>query len=79
MTQRQTQTTPFFKGGDRISLACLPPKRRGRQRAIRSVRGKVVYIGENFLTVQHQPAGWRECFLLTDIREGLVKLVEAGS
>jgi hypothetical protein len=74
------QPIPCISVGDRIRLTCLPGRsRRGRGNKTRCARGKVVCANETFLTIQHEPAGWRECFLLEDIRSGRVMLLhESG-
>ena len=77
-------TAPPINVGDTISLACLRGKAygtggsRGRKNDTRLIQGKVVYTNETFLTLQHQAAGWRECFLLSDIRDGRVKVLQDG-
>ena len=82
---KQLQITPPINVGDTISLTCLRGKAygidgtRGRKNDPRRIKGEVVYKNETFLTLQHQPAGWRECFLLTDIREGRVILLQVGA
>ena len=71
--------------GDTISLACQRGKAygiggtRGRKNDTRRVKGEVVYTNETFLTLQHQPGGWKECFLLSDIRDRRVLLLQVGA
>ncbi len=83
MKQLQT-TAPPINVGDTISLACQRGKAygiggtRGRKNDTRRVKGEVVYTNKRFLTLQHQPGGWRECFLLSDIRHERV-LLQDGS
>ena len=84
MKQLKT-TAPPINVGETIRLVCLRGKgygiggTRGRKNDSRSIQGKVVYTNETFLTLQHQPAGWRECFLLSDIRDGRVILLQNGA
>lgn len=82
--KKACKTVPQFNVGDSIRLTCMQGKYCGkggphsRKSETRSVRGRVVFTGETFITLQHEPAGWRECFLHEDIRSGRIIMEAVG-